>query len=49
MSRLPIRLRLMLPFAVGMAVVLAGAGLFIYARLGSSMLTTVDQSLRPRA
>ena len=49
MSRLPIRLRLMLPFAVGMAVVLAGAGLFIYARVGSAMLTTVDQSLRGHA
>ncbi len=46
MSRLPIRARLTLPFAVGMAVMLAGAGLFIYSREGGALLSSVDQSLR---
>ena len=41
MSRLPIRARLTLPFAVGMAVMLAGAGLFIYSREGGSLLKMV--------
>ena len=49
MSRLPIRIRLTLPFAVGMAVVLAGAGLFIYVRVGGALLSSVDQRLRVQA
>ncbi len=49
MSRLPIRVRLTLPFAVGMAVVLAGAGLFIYVRVGGALLSSVDQRLRAQA
>jgi two-component system OmpR family sensor kinase len=44
--RLPIRLRLTLPFAVAMAVVLAGMGLFVYLRVGSALLASVDQNLR---
>jgi signal transduction histidine kinase len=48
-SRLPIRLRLTLPFAVGMAIVLAAMGFFIYARLGSALLSSVDQNLRVQA
>jgi two-component system OmpR family sensor kinase len=48
-SRIPIRLRLTLPFAVGMAVVLAAMGFFIYTRLGSALLSSVDQNLRVQA
>jgi signal transduction histidine kinase len=48
-SRLPIRLRLTLPFAVGMAIVLAAMGFFIYSRLGSALLSSVDQNLRVQA
>lgn len=43
--RLPIRLRLALAFAVGMAVVLAG----LYARLGADLLDSIDLGLRSRA
>lgn len=46
MSRLPIRLRLTLPFAVGMAIVLAAVGFFIDQRVGNALLASVDQSLR---
>ena len=45
-SRIPIRLRLTLPFAVAMALVLAGMGLFVYVRVGSALLSSVDQNLR---
>jgi two-component system, OmpR family, sensor kinase len=45
-SRLPIRLRLTLPFAVAMTVVLAAMGLFIYVRVGGTMLSSIDQNLR---
>ena len=45
MSRLPIRVRLTLAFAAAMAVVLAGVGLFVYHRVGSELLATVDQTL----
>ena len=48
-SRLPIRVRLTLPFAVGMAVVLAAAGFFIYVRVGGALLDSVDQRLRVQA
>jgi len=48
-NRLPIRVRLTLPFAVGMAVVLAGAGFFIYVRVGGALLGSVDQRLRVQA
>jgi two-component system OmpR family sensor kinase len=48
-SRLPIRLRLTLSFAVGMAVVLTAAGLFIYVRVGGALLSSVDQRLRVQA
>jgi two-component system, OmpR family, sensor kinase len=48
-SRIPIRLRLTLPFAVGMAIVLAAMGFFIYSRLGSALLSSVDQNLRVQA
>ncbi len=49
MSRLPIRLRLTLPFAVGMAIVLSVVGFFIDARVGNALLGSVDQSLRVQA
>ncbi len=47
--RLPIRLRLALAFAVGMAVVLACLGAFLYVRLGAQLLSSIDLGLRSRA
>jgi signal transduction histidine kinase len=44
-NRLPIRLRLTLGFAVAMALVLAAVGAFVYHRVGSELLATVDQTL----
>ena len=49
MSRLPIRLRLTLTFALVMAVVLAATGGFVYVRVGDALLTSVDQTLRSQA
>jgi heavy metal sensor kinase len=49
MSRIPIRLRLALVFAVAMALVLAGAGWFVYERVGSDLGSSLDQQLRRRA
>jgi heavy metal sensor kinase len=48
MSRLPLRTRLTIVFAVAMAVVLAAAGLLLYDRLVSSLDGTLAQSLRAR-
>jgi two-component system OmpR family sensor kinase len=48
-SRLPIRIRLTLGFAVAMAAVLAITGLFLYVRLGFALDRTVDQGLQARA
>jgi signal transduction histidine kinase len=48
-DRLPIRLRLMLPFALGMAIVLAATGFLIYHRVGATLLSSVDQSLLGQA
>ena len=45
MSRLPIRVRLTLGFALAMAVVLAAVGLFVYRRVANELLRTVDQTL----
>jgi two-component system, OmpR family, sensor kinase len=45
MSRLPVRLRLTLPFALAMSAALAAMGLFIYLRVGGTMLSSVDQNL----
>jgi two-component system OmpR family sensor kinase len=45
-SRIPIRLRLTLVFALAMAVVLAGVGLLVYIRVGDALLSSVDQTLR---
>jgi heavy metal sensor kinase len=49
MSRLPLRLRLTLAFALATAVVLAGLGAFLYVRLGDSLLEQLDESLQARA
>lgn len=48
MTRLPIRVRLALYFAVAMAVVLAAAGWFAYARVSSDLGSALDQDLRAR-
>jgi heavy metal sensor kinase len=45
-SRLPIRIRLTLPFAVVMAAVLAAMGFVLYVRVGNALLANVDQNLR---
>ena len=49
MRRLPIRLRVAAAFAVAMALVLAGTGVFLYARLGNDLSRALDQDLRLRA
>ncbi len=49
MSRLPIRVRITLAFAVAMAIVLAAMGLLIYQRVGSALLASLDHSLRAQA
>ena len=45
MSRLPLRVRLTLAFALAMALVLAAVGALLYVRLGDSLLEQVDESL----
>ena len=45
-ARLPIRVRLTLPFALAMALVLTALGSVVYVRVGSTMLASVDASLR---
>lgn len=49
LNRLPIRLRVTLVFASVMAIVLAGLGLFLYLRLGTTLDHTIEESLRSRA
>ena len=49
MGRLPIRVRLTLPFAVAMALVLAATGAFVYVRVGAALRTGVDQTLKLQA
>jgi heavy metal sensor kinase len=49
MSRLPIRLRLTLVFAVAMTVVLSLAGWLVYARVASDLTRGLDDQLRSRA
>jgi heavy metal sensor kinase len=48
-SRVPIRLRVAAAFALAMAVVLAGTGWFLYARLSSHLELALDRELRLRA
>jgi signal transduction histidine kinase len=47
--RIPLRIRLALLFSLAMALVLAGVGLFAYARIGSDLSHNLDQELRGRA
>ena len=47
--RLPIRIRLTLPFALAMAVVLAALGAFVYVRVSSTLLRSTDQNLLAQA
>jgi signal transduction histidine kinase len=49
MRRLPIRIRVAAAFAATMALVLAGTGWFVYARLGADLSRALDQDLRLRA
>jgi signal transduction histidine kinase len=49
MNRLPIRLRLTAAFALATVLVLAGAGLFVYQRLGSDLDDAIDDRLRTSA
>jgi two-component system, OmpR family, sensor kinase len=47
--RIPIRLRLTLAFAAGMAIVLAALGAFVYLRVGHDLMNGIDMQLRSRA
>lgn len=49
MSSIPIRLRLTLAFGVVMGIVLAAMGVFVYLRVGSALIGTVDQTLRSQS
>ena len=49
LSRIPIRVRVTLAFAVAMALVLGAAGLFIYSRLDDQLNDSIDNGLRSRA
>ena len=49
LGRVPTRVRVTIAFAAIMAVLLGGAGLFLYLRLGSTLQATVDRGLRSRA
>jgi two-component system, OmpR family, sensor kinase len=48
MSRVPIRMRLTLFFAIAMAIVLAAVGLFVYSRVRSDLDRALDNDLRSR-
>ncbi|HEY6962990.1 MAG TPA: ATP-binding protein [Gaiellaceae bacterium] len=45
MNRIPLRVRLTLPFAVAVAVVLGAMGVFVYLRVGAATLATIDANL----
>ncbi|MEP6979051.1 MAG: ATP-binding protein [Thermoleophilia bacterium] len=49
MIAVPLRIRLTLVFAIAMAIVLAGAGWFVYNRVASDLGGALDQELRSRA
>jgi heavy metal sensor kinase len=49
MSRLPIRLRVTVAFALAMAVVLAGSGIFLFQRLGAHLENALDNDLQLRS
>src|SRR5262245_15828705 len=48
-ASLPIKARLTIACAAGMAVVIGGLGVFVYQRTGSDLLDTIDAGLRSRA
>src|SRR5438876_11798361 len=48
-TRLPIRVRLTLTFAVGLALSLAALGAFVYVRTGAALLAAEDAGLSSRA
>jgi two-component system OmpR family sensor kinase len=48
-SKIPIRLRLTLAFALAMGAVLAGMALLVYLRVGGALLASVDQTLHSQA
>jgi signal transduction histidine kinase len=48
MSRLPIRVRLTVAFALAMALVLAATGAFLYFRLQASLDEAIDETLEQR-
>jgi heavy metal sensor kinase len=48
-DHVPTRVRVTVAFTAVMAVLLAGAGMFLYLRLGSTLEATVDRGLRSRA
>ncbi len=49
MSVLPIRVRLMLVFALAMTCVIGAMAVLVYVRVGGALLTSVDQTLRAQA
>ncbi|HLL87048.1 MAG TPA: hypothetical protein VK387_07030, partial [Thermoleophilaceae bacterium] len=49
MTRLPIRARLTAAFALAMAVVLAGTGVFVFLSVRANLDESVDASLGARA
>jgi len=49
MSRVPIRIRLTLAFALALGLVLAALGVVVYARFEDSLNDNTDQALRSRA
>jgi len=49
LSRLPIRARLTVAFALALVLVLAGSGLFVYRELKADLDEAVDANLRARA
>lgn len=49
MRRVPVRVRLAAAFALAMALVLLGAGTFLYGSLGADLAQALDQDLRLRA
>ncbi|MDQ3586862.1 MAG: two-component sensor histidine kinase, partial [Actinomycetota bacterium] len=46
---MPIRVRLTAAFALATAVVLTGAGLFVYVQLRGDLDESIDDALRARA
>ena len=49
MNKLPIRVRLMLVFAVAMSCVIGAMAVLVYVRVGGALLKSVDQTLQAQA